>query len=193
DRFLGFCCLSDCHAASSLLSFKVHCVDALYLCAAEHFLNSLFDLILCRVCVYKECIFLVSHQIHALLCDDRFKDYIIILNVCHYAYTSSIAATAAFVAITVLYFRTSYTLIVFVRAVLTSGMFLAEISTFVFPSSSTTSALFTFRLFRTFWKFFVLISSNLSSSTTMNLFSSTLEVRADLRAALFSFLFILKE
>ena len=35
----------------------------------------------------------------------------------------------------------------------------------------STRALLTFRLFRTFLKFFVLISLNLSSSTTMNLFS----------------------
>ena len=80
----------------------------------------------------------VSHQRPCFFCDNRFKDYIIILNVCHYAYTSSIVATAAFVAITVLYFRMSYTLIVLVRAVLTPAMFLAEISAFVFPSSSTT-------------------------------------------------------
>src|SRR5699024_7323244 len=149
--FLFLCCLSECHSTSLVFPIKIHCVDTLHLCSVEHFLNSFFNLILCSLCVYKECIFLVSHQIHTLLCDNRFKDYIIILNVCHYAYTSSIFATAAFVAITVLYFRMSYTLIVFVRAVLTSGMFLAEISTFVLPSSSTTSALLTFKLFRTFW------------------------------------------
>ena len=44
-----------------------------------------------------------------------------------------------------------------------------------------------------FAKFFVFASSKLISSITMNLFSSTLDVSADFRAALFSLLFILKE
>ena len=52
----------------------------------------------------------------------------------------------------------------------------------------TTRALETLRLFITALKFFVLTSSNFNSSTTTNLFSFTLLVRADLRAALFSFL-----
>ena len=59
--------------------------------------------------------------------------------------------------------------------------------------SNTTNALDTFKFLSAFATFFVLISSNVSESTTMNLFSSTLEVRADFRAALFSFLFILNE
>ena len=62
-----------------------------------------------------------------------------------------------------------------------------------FINTDMTKDLDTSKFFRMFAKFFVLISSNLISSTTMNLFSSTFAVRADLRAALFSFLFILNE
>ena len=56
--------------------------------------------------------------------------------------------------------------------------------------SRTTSAFLTLRASRTPCIFLVLISSNLSSSTTKNLFSCTLLVSTDFRAALFSFLFI---
>ena len=84
-------------------------------------------------------------------------------------------------------------LIVFVPAVLTPSIFLADNAAFVLPSSNTTNAFATDKLFNIAWKFFVLISSNFNSSTTMNLFSCTLDVSADLRAALFSFLFNLKE
>src|SRR5699024_12876858 len=72
----------------------------------------------------------ISHGCHALLCYNRFQDYIIILYVCHYAYTSSIAAAEAFVRIRVLYFSISYTLMVLGNAVITSGIFLADITTF---------------------------------------------------------------
>ena len=82
----------------------------------------------------------------------------------------------------------SYTLMVLTLAVLTAGMFLADSAALLLASSRTTSALETFKLSRTFLKFLVLISSKLKSSTTMNLLSFTLLVRADLRAALFSFL-----
>src|SRR5699024_2704768 len=108
------------------------------------------------------------HELHALLCNNRLQDYIIILNVSHYAYTSSILRTAASVAITVPYFITSYALTVLVLAVLTPSIFLAESSAFVLPSSSTTSAFATSRFFSMLAKFFVLISSNAILSTTMN-------------------------
>ena len=54
--------------------------------------------------------------------------------------------------------------------------------------SNTTNALDTSKLLRMFAKFFVFASSKLISSITINLFSSTLDVSADFRAALFSFL-----
>ncbi len=40
------------------------------------------------------------------------KDDVIVFDICHYAYTSSMDATAALLATTVLYFRMSYTLMV---------------------------------------------------------------------------------
>ena len=53
--------------------------------------------------------------------------------------------------------------------------------------------IFTSRFFITCAKFLVLISSNFSSSTTISFAFATLSVRADFRAALFSFLLSLKE
>ena len=77
-------------------------------------------------------------------------------------------ATAAFVAITVLYFRISYTLMVLVLAVFTSAIFLADSSAFLLPSSNTTNALDTSKFFRILANFFVLISSKLSLISLLN-------------------------
>ena len=38
----------------------------------------------------QECVLLLSHSVHTLLGNNRLKDDVIILNICHYAYTSSI-------------------------------------------------------------------------------------------------------
>ena len=70
-------------------------------------LDSLFDHGLVCVRMYQEGVFLLAHRVHALLGDHRLEDYVVILYICHYAYTSSIEATAALVATTVLYFRIS--------------------------------------------------------------------------------------
>ena len=78
----------------------------------RHLLNSLFDHGLVRIGVNQESVFLLAHCVHALLGYNRFQNDVIVLNVSHYAYTSSIFATAALVATTVLYFKMSYTLIV---------------------------------------------------------------------------------
>ena len=84
-------------------------------------------------------------------------------------------------------------MIVFVRAVLTSGMFLAEISHLQLPSSSYNKRFVYFQVVQNVLEVLCLDLVKFQFITTMNLFSSTLEVSADLRAALFSFLFILKE
>ncbi len=76
--------------------------------------------------MYEECVFLLAHSVHALLSYNRFEDYVIVLYVCHYAYTSSIDATAALVATTVLYFRMSNTLIVLTRKSLLPECFLRK-------------------------------------------------------------------
>ena len=191
--FLCLSCLSESHSTSFVLTIKVHCVDAFYFCTVEHFFNSFFDLRFCSLCVYKECIFLVSHQIHAFLCDNRFKDYIIILNVCHYAYTSSIAATASLVTTTVSYLRISYTLMLFNAVVATLGKLLADLTTTSSFSFVTIKAFSTLRLSKTALICFVLISANFNSSNTMNLLSLTLDVKTDFIASCFSFLFIFTE
>ena len=90
-------------------------------------------------------------------------------------------------------FKISNTLIVSVEAVLTVGTFAADFTTFTSLLFNTTNAFSTFKFFITSTNFFVLISSNFNSSTTINLFSWTLDVKADFKAALFSFLFILNE
>ena len=188
NGFLGLCRLAEGHSPSLCLALDVHGVDFLHLGPREHLLNRFPYLALVRLRVYQKCVLLISHRVHALLGHYRFQNNIIVLNVSHYAYTSSIFATAALVTTTVLYFKISYTLMVLTLAVLTAGMFLADSAALLLASSKTTSALLTFKLSRTFLKFLVLISSKLKSSTTMNLLSFTLLVRADLRAALFSFL-----
>ena len=48
--------------------------------------------------------FFFTHASHTFFRNNRFEDNIIILNICHYAYTSSIFATASFVRTTVSYF-----------------------------------------------------------------------------------------
>ena len=130
DSFFGFSSFSNYHSTAFFLSITVDGVYALNFCSLEHLLNSLFDLSLVCFRMYKECIFLLTHVCHGFLCDNRTDDYVIVLNTCHYAYTSSIDATASFVTTTVLCFITSYVLIVAGVAVSTSAMFLAERITF---------------------------------------------------------------
>ena len=140
NRLLCLGCLAKGHAPSLGLAVIVHGIDALHLGAWEHLLNRFLDHSLIGICVNQECVFSVGHCVHALLGNHRFENDIVILNVCHYAYTSSMLATAALVATTVLYFRMSYTLIVLTYAVFTVGIFLAESTTLSLSAPTTTRA-----------------------------------------------------
>ncbi len=171
DRFFGFSCFSNNCSTAFFLTIHVHGIYALNFCSFEHFLNSLFDLRLVCFRMYQECVFLFSHGVHGFFCDNRFQDHIIILNICHYAYTSSMDATASLVTTTVLCFITSYTFIVFTVAVCTSAMFLAEIATFWSSAAVITRALSALRFVRTFCISFVLASASVRLSTTTSLLS----------------------
>ena len=113
-------------------------------------------------------------SIHALLCDNRFKDYIIILNVCHYAYTSSIVCNSSLCCDNCVVFQN----IIYIDCVCTElslhpECFLRKVSTFVLFVFQYNQSLVHLQVVQNIaWNFFVLISSNFSSSTTMNLFSS---------------------
>src|SRR5699024_896115 len=130
DSFLCLGCFANRISAAFFLAVQIHGVDTFYFCSLEHFLNSLFYHCLVGFRMNQEGIFLLAHGVHALLSYNRFKDYIIILNVSHYAYTSSMLATAALSRTTVLYFRISNTFRVLTEAVITLGMFFAETITF---------------------------------------------------------------
>src|SRR5699024_3119333 len=113
----GFGCFSNNHTAAFFLSVHVHGTYILYFCSFEHFLNSFFDLSFVCFRMNQESIFLLAHRVHALLCYDWFQNNVVISDISHYAYTSSMDATLLLVAITVLYFSRSNTLMVLTDAV----------------------------------------------------------------------------
>ena len=117
DSFFGFSSFSNYHSTTFVLSVHVHGVYAFYFCSFEHFLNCFFDLRFVCFRVNHKCVFLLAHSVHALLSYDWFQDYVVISDICHYAYTSSIDATLLLVAMMVLYFSMSNTLMVLTDAV----------------------------------------------------------------------------
>ena len=121
---------------------------------------------------------------------DRLQDDVIILNICHYAYTSSMLLYSSLCN----YYCVIFQNVEYVDECLSEQFlhlrcFLQTEVHSVSLSFRTTRAFLTFRCIQnTLHSFLVLISSNFSSSTTRNLFSCTLDVSSGLQSSSLFFL-----
>ena len=171
DSFFGFSSFSSYHSAAFFLTIKIHGIYAFNFCSIEHFLNCFFDLSFVCFRMNKESIFLLTHSSHGFFSDHWSFDHVVIFNICHYAYTSSMDATASLVTTTVPWLITSYTLMPLAATVCTFSIFLAERITFLSSCAVTIRAFSAFRFVRTFCISFVLASASARLSTTTSLLS----------------------